>query len=296
MGDQLLEPGVGWALVSALGFGFTQLMNRKANLLTDAFRTAFGLLVCVELILIGRLFVTGDFRLLADAPLASLAFFAASTSIHYGVGWTLLALSQQKIGVARTGAFVSVAPVVAVLLAIPILGESLSPISLLGVLASAAGVAIISISRAPGGGAWTSPWLALMVASLWGTSPMLIRKGLEGFNEPLIGLTVGLGAALTLHAIGLSVAGVWKRPALPRAAYGWMMLGGLTGAIGIGAQWVSFGLTTIAIAITVQQLATLVIIALAPVIFDAKFERLTRPLIIGTLSMLSGSAIVVWLG
>jgi drug/metabolite transporter (DMT)-like permease len=292
----MMEPGVGWALVSALGFGFTQIMNRKSNLLTDAFRTAFGLLCFVEVVLIGRLFVSGDYRLLADAPIKSLAFFAGSASIHYGLGWTLLALSQQKIGVARTGALVSAAPIVGVLLAVPILGESLSWLTFVGVLASVAGVTLISLSRAPGGGVWTRPWLALMVASLWGTSPMLIRKGLEGLDEPILGLTVGLGAALILHAIGLTAAGMWQWHTIPRETYKWMMLGGLTGAIGIGAQWVSFGLTTIAIAITVQQLATLVIVALAPVIFDAKFEKLTPPLIFGTLAMLGGSAIVVWLG
>ncbi len=291
-----MEPGVIWALVSALGFGLTQVMNRKSNLLTDAFRTAFGLLVFVELILIARMLITGDFRLLADAPMSSLFFFAGSASIHYGLGWTLLALSQQKIGVARTGALVSAAPIVGVLLAVPVLGESLSLLTFVGVLAVVTGVILISLSRSPGGAAWTRPWLALMVASLWGTSPMLIRKGLEGLDEPVLGLTVGLGAALILHAIGLTVAGLWKWPTIPRETYKWMMLGGLTGAIGIGAQWVSFGLTTIAIAITVQQLATLVIVGLAPVVFDAKFEKLTRPLIIGTLSMLGGSAIVVWLG
>lgn len=291
-----MEPGVIWALVSAVGFGFTQMMNRKSNLLTDAFRTAFGLLLFVELILLVRMFVTGDFRLLADAPLKSLLYFAGSASIHYGVGWTLLALSQQKIGVGRTGALVSAAPIVGVLLAVPILGESLNLLTFIGVSASVAGVALISLSRAPDGGRWTRPWLALMVATLWGSSPMLIRKGLEGLDEPVLGLTVGLGTALILHAIGLTVAGMWSWPKMPRATYKWMMLGGITGAIGISAQWVSFGLTTIAIAITVQQLATLVIVALAPVVFDAKFERLTLPLIFGTLSMLGGSAIVVWLG
>lgn len=283
-------------MLSALGFGFTQMMNRKSNLMTDAFRTAFGLLLCVETLLLVRLFVSGDFRTLADAPIRSLAFFAGSTTIHYGLGWTLLALSQQKIGVARTGALVSAAPIVGVLLAVPVLGEDLSWLTFIGVLTSVAGVVLISLSRGPGGGRWTRPWLALMVATLWGSSPMLIRKGLEGLDEPIIGLTVGLGVSLILHAVGLTIAGAWKRNPIPRDAYKWMMIGGVTGAIGIGAQWISFGLTTIAIAITVQQLATLVIVGLAPVVFDAKFEKLTPPLIVGTLMMLAGSGIVVQLG
>ena len=49
-----MTAGVVWALVAAVGFGLTQTVNRKANLLTDAYRTAFGLLVAVEVVLIVR--------------------------------------------------------------------------------------------------------------------------------------------------------------------------------------------------------------------------------------------------
>lgn len=292
----MTDPGVLWALLAALGFGFTQMMNRKANLLTDAFRTAFGLLVAVELILVARMFATGEFRLLADAPIESFAYFAGSATIHYVAGWTLLAFSQQRIGVARTGALVSAAPIVGALLAVPILGEDLTALTFLGVIVTVAGVALVSLSRGAGSDHWGKPWLALTVAALWGTSPMLIRKGLEGLNYPVLGLTVGLGVALVLHAIGLTASGMWRRPTPPRRAYGWMLAGGLTGAIGIGAQWVSFGLTTIAIAITVQQLATLVVVGFAPIVFDAHFERLSLLLIMGTAAMLGGSALVVWSG
>jgi drug/metabolite transporter (DMT)-like permease len=292
-----MQAGVLWALLAALGFGVTQMMNRKANLLVDAFRTAFGMLVAVEVILIARLMVTGEFRLLSGAPLSSLAFFSGSAIIHYTGGWTLLALSQQSIGVARTGALVSAAPIVGALLAVPVLGESLTVLTFVGIASSVGGVTLISLSQSRGSTQrWSKPWFALLVAVSWGTSPMLIRKGLEGFDEPLVGLTVGLAVALAVHAVGLAVVGQWKRPRPPRAAYRWMLAGGVAGAIGIGAQWVSFSLTTIAIAITVQQLATLVVVGLAPVVFDAKLERLTAPLVGGTFAMIAGSAIVVWAG
>lgn len=271
-------------------------MNRKANLLVDAYRTAFGLLVAVELILLFRLVVTGEFRLLADAPLGSLAYFSGSAIIHYIGGWTLLALSQQTIGVARTGALVSAAPIVGALLAVPVLGESLTVLTFVGVASMVAGVALVSLSQSGVVRKWSNPWFALMVAALWGTSPMLIRKGLEGLDEPVLGLTVGLAVALMVHAVGLTLAGQWKRPAPPRTAYSWMLAGGITGAIGISAQWVSFSLTTIAIAITVQQLATLVVVGGAPLVFDARLERLTAPLLGGTAAMIAGSVIVVWAG
>lgn len=291
-----MSAGVLWALLAALGFGFTQMMNRKANLLVDAFRTAFGLLVAVEAILVARLLVTGEVALLADAPLGSLAYFSASAIIHYIGGWTLLALSQQAIGVARTGALVSAAPILGTLLAVPTLGESVTLLTFVGVAVTVGGVALISLSRPGDSKQWSNPWFALLVAAFWGTSPIFIRKGLEGLDEPVLGLTVGLAAALVVHFIGLTAAGLWKRPRPPREAYRWMMAGGVTGAIGIGAQWVSFSRTTIAISITVQQLATLVVVGLAPVVFDAKQERLTVSLAVGTAAMISGAVIVVTAG
>lgn len=293
-----MTPGVAWALVAALGFGFTQTFNRKSNLIVGPFRTAFGLLVAVEAFLIARMFVTGDHLLLADAPLSSLAFFSGSAIIHYVGGWTLLALSQQQIGVARTGAVVSAAPLVGTLLAVPVLGESLGIATLGGVVLTVAGVAMVAMSRGrdQGTGRWVVPWFGLAVAACWGTSPMLIRKGLVGIDAPVLGLTVGLAVALVAHAVILTATDSWAWGEGSWTARRWMVIGGVSGSIGIGAQWVSFGLTTIAISITVQQLATLVVVALAPLMFDAKFERVNLLLLLGTGAMLGGSALVVWAG
>jgi len=296
IGSFIVDSGVLWALVAAFGFGLTQMMNRKANLLVDAFRTAFGMLLAVEAILVIRLLITGDVALLADAPIRSLAYFAASAIIHYIGGWTLLALSQQSIGVARTGALVAAAPIVGALLAVRVLDESLTLLTFVGVAATVAGVALISMSRPGDTKQWSNPWFALLVAGFWGTSPIFIRKGLAGLDEPVLGLTVGLAAALVVHGVGLTLAGMWKRPPPPRMAYRWMLAGGVTGAIGISAQWVSFSRTTIAISITVQQLATLVVIGLAPIVFDAKQERLTLSLAMGTAAMIAGAVMVVYAG
>lgn len=293
-----MNAGVVWALVAALGFGFTQTINRKSNLLVGAFRTAFGLLAAVEAVLVVRMLVTGEYRLLADAPISSFAYFSGSASIHYVLGWTLLALSQHQIGVARTGAVVAAAPLVGTLLAAVILDEPLGLGTLGGVILTVAGVALVSISRAPevGRSRWVLPGYGLAVAACWGSSPMLIRKGLEGIDAPVLGLTVGLAFALVVQAGILAVGGYWKREAWEGRAVPWMALGGVTGSIGIGAQWISFGLTTIAIAITVQQLATLVVVALAPLMFDAVVERINTLLLTGTAAMLAGSALVVLAG
>lgn len=293
-----MNPGVSWALVAAVSFGFTQTINRKSNLLIGAFPTAFGLLVAVEGLLLVRMVITGEYRLLADAPFASLAFFTGSTLIHYVLGWTLLAFSQHQVGVARTGAVVSVAPMVATLLAVFVLAEPVNLWTGVGVTLAVLGVSLVSISRAPEPtrGRWVLPGYGLAVAVCWGSSPMLIRKGLEGLDAPVLGLTVGLGVALVVHAAILTATNSWPDGGWDRQALRWLAMGGVTGAIAIGAQWTSFGLTTVAIAITVQQLATLVVVALAPVMFGAAVERINGLLLTGTAGMIAGSMIVVLAG
>jgi drug/metabolite transporter (DMT)-like permease len=291
-----MSSGVAWSLLAALGFGFTQNLNRKSNLLVGPYRTAFGLLVFVELVLVIQLTVTGGWAVLDGAPLRFLWYFVGSALIHYMVAWTLLALSQNQIGVARTGAVTSAAPLVGAVLAAVFLAEPLTIWTVVGVLASAIGVTLVSLSRAPDAGKrWVIPGFGLAVAACWGTSPMLIRKGLEGIDAPVLGLAVGLGAALVVHAIVLTATGRWTSEPFDRRAIVWMALGGLTGAVAISSQWISFGLTTIAIAITVQQLATLVVVALAPIMFGT-IERPNALLLMGTATMLAGSATVVWAG
>jgi drug/metabolite transporter (DMT)-like permease len=288
--------GVLWSLVAALGFGFTQTLNRKSNLLAGPYRTAFGLLVAVELVLVMRTLTTGDWRLLSDAPLAALSFFALSGVVHYVAGWTLLALSQQQIGVARTGAVVASSPLVATVFAALFLGEPFTLVTIIGVVLTVIGVALVAISRSPEAGRsrWTVPWFGLAVATCWGVSPTFIRFGLEGLDAPVLGLTVGLAVALVAQGLLLTVMRGWNRGPWDRKAVFWMALGGVTGAIAISAQWVSFGLTTIAIAFSVQQLSIILVVALAPLMFDAAFERINVLLIAGIVAMLAGSATVVF--
>lgn len=291
--------GVLWSLLAALGFGFLQACNRKSNQLSDAYRTALGLLLVVEVLLILRALVLGELGLVAQVPLRVVGLFTVATLLHFAGGWTLLALSQQRIGVARTGALVSAAPLVGTLLAAPVLDEPLTFPILGGVLLAAAGVALISLSggRASAvGGGWARPWLALTVALIWGSSPMLIRIGLEDFPHPVLGLTVGLGVTVPLYVIGMRMIGLGRGSPMPPPARRWMMLGGVAGVIAVASQWISFTLTTIAIAITVQQLAVLVVVALVPLMFKEPFERMNPLFFTGTAAVLAGSALVVLTG
>lgn len=277
-----------------MAFAFLQAANRKSNQQVDAYRTAFGLLISVEILLLVRAAAVGELDIIFTAPLAAVLLFSVSTFFHFVGGWTLLALSQQRIGVARTGALVSAAPLVGTLLAAVILDEPLTLTILLGVLLAVAGVALISLSgNATPGSGWRRPWLALAVAFIWGSSPMLIRLGLERFEHPVLGLTIGIGLSIPLYGALLTAVGVWRQKAVPWAAARWMLIGGLLGVVAVSSQWISFDLTTIAIALTVQQLSAILVIAIVPLMFKEPFERMNARFFVGTAAMLAGSALVV---
>ncbi|MGH8914912.1 MAG: EamA family transporter [Acidimicrobiia bacterium] len=293
-----MTAGVWWALVAALGFGLIQASNRKANQIVDAFRSTFGLLLTLEVLLLLRAALAGQLELAATAPLVAVALFTAATSFHFVGGWTLVALSQQRIGVARTGALVSAAPLMGTLLASIVLDEPLSLTILGGVSLAVLGVALISFSGSGNGEpqTWARPWLALTVAVIWGSSPLLIRLGLEEFDHPVLGLTIGLGISMVGFTVAIASTGSLRKGPVPPRARRWMMIGGLAGAVAVSAQWTSFGLTTVAIALTVQQLSALVVVALVPIMFKEPFERMNLKFLGGMVAMLAGSVAVVLSG
>ena len=285
--------GALWALVAAIGFAFLQASNRKANQVLDAYRTAFGFLVAVEVVLLIRFALLGDLGLLFSAPLPAVVIFGVTTLFHFVGGWTLLALSQQTIGVARTGALVSSAPIIGTLVAAVALDEPLTVAIAGGVLLAVVGVALISLSgRVPGSEEWRRPWFGLTVALIWGSTPLLIRLGLERFDEPVSGLDDRSG----LQRGGLRVAAHCHRTMAETGAstaVRWIAFGGVCGAIAVSSQWLSFDLTTIAIAITIQQMSVLFVMALVPIMFRQPFERMNPRFFGGAILVLMGAIIVL---
>lgn len=136
--------GAIWAIFSGLGFGFFQLFNRRAGRRMHVYQATFLLLLISSFILIVVSGVFEDLSLLADAPSRALANFALAGLVHFFLGWTLLNVSQNRVGAARTGALVGTSPLFGTLLGFFFLREFLSLITLIGVLLVVAGVYLVS--------------------------------------------------------------------------------------------------------------------------------------------------------
>lgn len=287
--------GVALALAAGVGFGLFQAVNRKANSGLDAYRATFGLLAVGTAGMTVISLLTQDVSAVGRAPIASIAYFAAAGIVHFFFGWTLLALSQQRVGASETGATVAATPLIATVLAAIALDEALTLVVSLGVLLAVAGLATLALRRMPGGKdkGFHIPWFGIGAAISWGTSPLFIRWGLEGLTQPLLGVNIGLAAAMLAYAVALTVTGRWSGAPITRSHFGWIMLAGVLVAAAILAQWTSYDLIAIAVAVTLMQVSAPVVIVAAPLVVGTDLERVTPALLLGTALIMSGSILAI---
>lgn len=290
--------GIVVAVVAGAGFGIFQATNRRANQELGAYRATFLLLAVGAATMVVFALVTRDVSLITTADPAALAWFAAAGFVHFVVGWTFLALSQQQVGAARTGAMLASTPLVGSLLAALILAEPITPLIGVGIVLVVTGVFILSTrggqavaERLP----WYRrvPWFALGAAVSWGTSPILIRFGLAGLADPVVGVTFGLVTAAIAYGVLLLIKQRREAPG-PSSPSGvrWSVAAGLLVAVCITLQWMAFDLIPVATAITLMQVSSPTVVLLAPVIVRSSAERFTPALGVGMLAVLAGVVVV----
>ncbi len=282
-------------LAIAAGFAFAgfQTANRRANQVIDAYRGTFLILAVGLVGLTAIVLFTQDLHVIVGAPITAYLAFAAAGIVHFFFGWTFLALSQQRIGAARSGAISASAPLFAAIVAALALSEPLTVPVLVGVLLVVAGVAALSMGRGVEEAGKLMPWFGLAAALSWGISPLFIRWGLARLDVPLIGVTFGVLAATVTYGIALTVTGRLRQESIPRAAVPWMVAAGVFVATGITLQWTAYDLITIAPALTLMQISSPVVIVVAPLVVGTAVEKPTPLMILGAAAIIAGSVVVI---
>lgn len=283
-----------WALIAGVSFGISQLSNRGLNREIDALRATAAMVTALLGFVTVATVITGEISALPDITLDAVFWFAAAGLMHFLAGWTIFAFSQQKIGPSRTASILSVNPVMAAVIAWLLLSETLRPVTWVGVLAVTAGVAVVTSGRLSSGH-WTNPSLALLATLCFSISPIFIRWGLDDFDHPLLGLTVGMAITVpAMHGSSRLLTGQWV--SVPRGIRRWLLSGGLTAAIALTAQWTAFALIPVGVAISLQQLSTPVVLFVGPLLLSAPAERATPRLVFGTALVVTGSIVVALFG
>jgi drug/metabolite transporter, DME family len=309
--------GVVLAAVAGIGFGLFQSVNRAALRGMDAYASTFLQVLVSVAILAAVSLAAGDAGRLAGAPLPAWWWFAAAGLVHFCVGWTLLNLSQERLGAARTSPLLATVPLFGVVIAAVTLGELPSGPELAGVALMVGGVYAMEVDRlrrahqvrlpvAPGppagGGeagsraagpaaAWTASLFGLGTALCWATSPILIRQGLRDLPSPLLGVTVGMGAATLVYGLLLPLRGR-RRLRFTREALAWKLAAGVLVAASTWARWTSVALVPVAVVLALGLLSVPTVMAAAPALAGRQAERVTAAVLAGSALVVAGALLI----
>ena len=133
-----------WALLAGVSYGFFQTFHRRAGKEIDVYRSTFSLLMISVCILVAACLFTEDISLLWDSSFNALLNFGFAGFLHFFAGWTLLSISQRRVGAARTVSLVGTTPLFAAVFAALSLGEFVSLVSLMGIILIVAGVYLVA--------------------------------------------------------------------------------------------------------------------------------------------------------
>jgi DME family drug/metabolite transporter len=304
--------GVALAAVAGIGFGLFQSVNRAALRGMDAYASTFLQVLVSAAILVAVALAAGDPGRLATAPASAWWRFAAAGLVHFSVGWTLLNLSQQRLGAARTSPLLATVPLFGVVIAAVALQEVPSVLELAGVALMVGGVYAIELDRAGapragaaggrrGGGtgarsfgpavAWTASLFGLGTALCWAVSPILIRQGLRDLPSPLLAVTVGMVAATLAYGLTLPLRG---REGLrfTREALAWKLAAGVLVAVSTWARWASVALVPVAVVLALGLLSVPTVMAAAPALVGRQAERVTAPVLAGSGLIVAGALVI----
>lgn len=286
------------AAAAGVGFGAFQSLNRRAvGGMRDAYLATFVQLLVAMLVLLAASAATEGFSPLGDASRVALLWFAAAGLVHFFVGWTLLNMSQMRIGAARTSPLLSTNPVWGAAFAALWLGEVPGVLSVLAVALIVAGALVVTLERA-GDTGWEVGWQAavpgLAAAFAWSISPIFIKRGLDGMDSPLLGLTLGMGVALVAYAAALPLRPQVEGALLgSRDALAFKLAAGIMVGLSVWARWVSLDSAGIAVVLALGLLSVPVVLVSSPLLMGRHVEHVTLAVWTGAVLVVVGALLLI---
>jgi drug/metabolite transporter (DMT)-like permease len=291
--------GALWATLAGIGFGFFQVLNRRGGRHFDPYVATFLLLFISALVLAIASLLTADLSLLQDLSWLAVMNFGLAGFVHFFVGWTLLTLSQNKVGAARTGALVGAAPLFATAIGAIFLDEFLSLPVIIGVFTVVAGVYVVTLSSRAltvgGSFRWLDSLYGLGVAFCFSFSAIFIRAGLESMDSPIIGVTIGMSVSAIAYGILLLFRrdriqnGIITRDAILSQLAAGFFVGTST-----WMRWIALSMAPIGVVLALGRMNVPMVLLLSPILVSRTQERVTLQVWLGAGLIVAGSLLLIF--
>jgi drug/metabolite transporter, DME family len=282
------------AAASGVGFGVFQSVNARAvRSIDDPYRSTFLQLNVAAVVLVLAALISGDLLALADAPPSALVNFAIAGLLHFLAGWSLLNLSQQRIGAARTSPLLTTVPVFGVVIAAVALGQLPSALALVAIAVMCAGAFVVAMR-----GGVESPRAAdavpgLTCAFCWALSPAFTLRGLEGFDSPLAGLAVGMAASVLMFLLLSPLLADGDRPSISRPGLALKLAAGVLVALATWSRWAALEDAAVGVVLALSLLSVPIVLLVAPLVSGGRTERVTAGLWAGSGLVVTGALLLI---
>lgn len=293
--------GVLWAAVAGVGFGFFQVFNRRGGRFFDPYVATFILLFVSAVILAVGSLLTEDLNQLRGVGWQAYVNFGLAGIFHFFIGWTLLTLSQNKVGAARTGALVGATPLFATFIAALAFEEYLRLPIILGVATVVAGVYLVTLSgkalSAKGEFKWYDMLYGLGVAVCFSISPIFIRAGMEDLDSPLLGVTIGMTVCVVAYGLILIARkGKLQNKQVTLDAVFSQLAAGFFVGVSTWMRWVALDLAPVGVVLALGRLNVPMVILLSPFLVSRLEERVTLQVWLGAGLVVAGSLLLIFYG
>lgn len=283
------------AAASGIGFGLFQTLNIRAVRGMDPFASTFVQIAVAAAALLAVSLASGGLGDLAAAPATALLAFAAAGVLHFIAGWTLLNISQKRIGAARTSPLLTTVPLFGIALAAVTVGQFPEAVEWPAIALMVLGGYVVVSRGASGRPARPADALpALGCALCWALSPALTVRGLDGLDDPLLGLTLGLVVSVAGYTLAFAASrrGLGLRTA-GRPAVALKLVAGVLVGLSTWGRWAALDRTTVAVVLALNLLSIPVVLVASPLVAGRGSEHVTGRVWAGAALVVSGSLLLI---
>jgi drug/metabolite transporter (DMT)-like permease len=286
--------GALWATASGAGFGLFQSLNRRAiRGIDDPLVSTFLQLAVGTVVLVAASLGTEDLSRFSEATAESIVLFGLAGLVHFGLGWSFLNLSQARIGAARTAPLITLTPLFGLALAAVALGEVPSAESLVAIVPIVAGAWLVA-GRGRGVKVQRGSGFAFATAFMWALSAVMTVEALEGFDSPLLGVTLGMLAATAGMGAGLAARGSLRAVrAIAHEALALKMLAGAVVAVATWSRLIALDESEVGVVLALNLISVPIVLVLAPLMVGRHLEPVTARVWAGAALVIAGSLALI---
>lgn len=291
-----------FALLTAIAYALNGIVLRRAVLkVSDA---SLGTLISVPMavpLFFLLLAFTGQVQSILNFSWQSYVWFSLAGIFHFVIGRSLSYKCVQLVGSNIAGILRRVNLLVTVVIGISVLSEPLSWRLAMGVLLIITGITLAGLNtqmfRDPNGQFKKIPVKAFVFGFgcgvAWGISPIFIKLGLKGSGSPVAGAFISFVAATVVLSVSLLKHNRRSSFAcIADTAAGFFFIAGLLSFASNLFRYMALSLAPASVVAPIMSTNPVFLLILS-FLFNRKLEIFSMPVIIGTVTIVIGTILIV---